>query len=295
MTGKKNPSPEFAPFDMELALQRRLRRHAPEGDFLMQRVTQDLADRLDTVSRHFGKAATLHCGGPQTARIIRHARPAAEIDEIEAARWPDQPHAMIRPVEAFIDGGPAAHELVVSMLALHGVNDLPGYLVQARRMLKPDGLFLGCMLGSGTLKELRDVLLHVEAEMSGGASARVAPFADVRDMGGLLQRTGFALPVTDVDEFTVRHADLFALIADLRALGLTNTLEARNRRPLGRAFWSRAAALYAQRFGDSDGRIRSTFSIIWLSGWVPDASQQKPLKPGSAKVSLRDVLGMSPE
>jgi hypothetical protein len=293
MTGHDTATAEFAPFDVGLALVRRKRRHVAHGDFLMQRVTGDLVERLEAVSRPFAHAVTLHCGGPDVAHAIRIARPAARIDQIEAAHWPGQPDALVRPVEAFIDDVPPRHELAVSLLAMQGINDLPGFLVQARRLLKPDGLFLGCMLGAGTLRELREVLLQTEAEMSGGASPRVAPLADVRDVGGLLQRTGFALPVTDVDEFTVRHANLFALIADLRALGLTSALTARSRKPLGRAFWARAAEIYMNHHGDADGRIRSSFSVIWMSGWVPDPSQQKPLKPGSAKLSLKQALGAS--
>jgi hypothetical protein len=278
----------IAPFDTELALQRRVRRHVPSADFLMERAAGELADRLDAVSRPFGSVMALH-SGPAAAQAVRGARPGARIEIVEAAPWPGQTDAAVRPVDAFAEG-PPRHDLAVSLLAMHGVNDLPGYLVQARRMLKPDGLFLGCLFGAGTLRELRDVLLQAETEIAGGASPRVAPFADIRDMGGLLQRTGFALPVTDVDEFTVRHADLFALIADLRALGLTNVLAARSRKPVGRAFWARAAELYRERHADADGRIRSSFSVIWLSGWVPDASQQKPLKPGSATMSLKDAL-----
>ena len=181
-------------------------------------------------------------------------------------------------------------ELAVSLLAFQEINDLPGLLLQFRRALKPDGLFLGAMAGGETLKELRESLLVAETELYGGAAPRIAPFTDVRDAGALLQRAGFALPVADVETLTVRYSDMFALMADLRAMGATNVLLDRSRRPAGRRLFARAAELYAERFSDADGRIRATFSIIWLSGWAPHGSQQKPLKPGSAQVSLTKIL-----
>ncbi len=178
----------------------------------------------------------------------------------------------------------------MSALTLQTLNDLPGALVQMRRALKPDGLFLGCLFGGQTLQELRAVLTEAEIEATSGASPRVAPFADLRDLGGLLQRAGFALPVTDTDRLTVRYDTLFALIGDLRAMGLTNVLVDRSRRPTSRTVMLRAAALYAARFADADGRLRATFEIVWLSGWAPHASQQKPLRPGSATTRLADAL-----
>jgi hypothetical protein len=176
------------------------------------------------------------------------------------------------------------------LLSLQDENDIPGMLVQIRRALKPDRLFLGAMAGAGTLAELRESLLAAEAELTGGASPRVLPFADVRDVGALLQRAGFALPVADVETVTVRYATMFDLIADLRAMGAANTLTGRSRKPATRALFARAAELYAERFADPDGRIRATFSFIWMSGWAPDASQRKPLRPGSADISLARFL-----
>jgi hypothetical protein len=184
----------------------------------------------------------------------------------------------------------ASVNLVLSPMALHAVNDLPGTLVRIRRGLKPDGLFLAAIPGAGTLSELRDVLLAAEAELTGGASPRVIPFADVRDIGGLLQRAGFALPVVDAENYTVRYDSLFPLMRDLRAMGMANPLRGRSRKPLGRAFFLRAAEIYAERYSDPDGRIRATFSIIYASGWAHHESQQQPLKPGSAKVRLADAL-----
>ena len=170
------------------------------------------------------------------------------------------------------------------------MNDIPGMLIQTRRALRPDGLFLGAMAGQGTLAELKESLLAAETELSGGASPRVIPFADVREAGALLQRAGFALPVADVDQLTVRYDSMFDLMRDLRGVGATNALVARSRKPATRAFFGRAAEIYAERFSDPDGRVRATFSIIWMSGWAPHASQQKPLKPGSAKTSLASAL-----
>jgi SAM-dependent methyltransferase len=180
--------------------------------------------------------------------------------------------------------------LVLSPLSLHVTNDTPGVFIQVRRALKADGLFLAAIPGSGTLQELRDVLLATEIELTGGASPRVIPFADVRDVGGLLQRAGFTLPVIDAETYTVRYDNLFALMRDLRAMGMTNPLADRSRKPLTRAFFLRAAELYAERYSDPDGRIRATFSIIYASGWTPHESQQKPLRPGSAKARLADAL-----
>jgi SAM-dependent methyltransferase len=185
----------------------------------------------------------------------------------------------------------ASVDLVVSALALQYVNDLPGTLIQIRRALKPDGLFLAAMLGGDTLSELRQAFAAAETEIEGGVSPRVAPFADVREMGALLQRAGFALPVTDVDRLTVRYSSAFTLMVELRRMGATNALTERRRTPLRRATLNRMAEIYAQRFSDRDGKIRATFEIIWLSGWAPHESQQKPLRPGSAQARLADALG----
>jgi SAM-dependent methyltransferase len=185
---------------------------------------------------------------------------------------------------------PQSVNLILSPLSLHLTNDTPGMLIQMRRALKPDGLLLAAMPGSGTLSELREVLLAAETEIYGGASPRVIPFADIRDIGSLLQRAGFALPVIDEESFTVRYDHIFALMRDLKAMGMANPLLGRSRRPVSRKFFLRAAELYAERFADPDGRIRATFSIVFLSGWAPHESQQKPLKPGSAKMRLADAL-----
>jgi SAM-dependent methyltransferase len=188
----------------------------------------------------------------------------------------------------FCDG---VFDLVVSALALQFVNDLPGTLVQIRRALKPDGLFVAAILGGETLTELRQSFATAESEVEGGVSPRVAPFADLRDLGALLQRAGFALPVTDTDRLTVRYGSAFALMHDLRRMGATNALADRRRTPLKRATLMRMGEIYAERFADHDGRLRATFEIMWLSGWAPDPSQQQPLRPGTAKARLADALG----
>jgi SAM-dependent methyltransferase len=187
--------------------------------------------------------------------------------------------------------GDATLDLVVSALALQFVNDLPGVLVQIRRALKPDGLLLAALFGGETLTELRQSFAEAESDIEGGVSPRVAPFADLRDLGALLQRAGFALPVADVDRITVRYNSVFGLMHDLRRMGATNALLARRRTPLKRATLQRLAEIYARRFADDDGRVRATFEIVWLSGWAPHPDQQQPLKPGSAKTRLADALG----
>ena len=188
----------------------------------------------------------------------------------------------------FADG---SLDLVVSALALQFVNDLPGTLIQIRRALKPDGLFLAALIGGDTLTELREAFAAAESEIEGGVSPRVAPFADVRELGALLQRAGFALPVVDSDRLTVRYDSVFALMRDLRRMGATNALSERRRVPLKRATLHAWRKSMRERFADADGRLRATFEIAWLSGWAPHESQQKPLKPGSAQARLADALG----
>jgi SAM-dependent methyltransferase len=190
---------------------------------------------------------------------------------------------------------PESIDLALSALALQFVNDLPGVLAQIRRALKPDGLLLAAMVGGDTLTELRQSFAAAEAECEGGVSPRVAPFADLRDVGSLLQRAGLALPVTDVDRVVVRYDSALALMADLRRMGATNILIERRRTPTRRATMLRMAQIYAERFADPDGRIRATFDIIWLSGWAPHHSQPKPLRPGSAKASLEAAVKRVPE
>ena len=281
-------------FDLDLALERKLRalRTGEEGaGFLMRRAAEDLSDRLATVERRFPRAAAVFCHTQDAADAIAESGKADHILRIEADR-----RLLSGPYEGLVvapETVPLESEsidLCVSLLTLHEANDLPGLLVQIRRALKPDGLFLAAMAGAGTLQELRETLLQAEAELTGGATPRVSPFADVRDAGALLQRAGFALPVADIEAVTVRYGTMFDLMRDLRAMGATNALLERSRRPATRALFLRAAEIYQERFADTDGRIRATFNIVWLSGWAPHESQQKPLRPGTAKVSLKSVL-----
>ncbi|MES0024570.1 MULTISPECIES: methyltransferase domain-containing protein [unclassified Mesorhizobium] len=277
--------------ELWLVRKRRALAHPVAGaDFLMRRAAEDLADRLGAVERKFGKAAVLFCQTPDATDVVAASGKAAEIVRVEAdPAFLDGRPGLIAPLET-VPFLPESLDLVVSLLSLQAMNDIPGMLVQIRRALRPDGLFLGAFAGAGTLSELRESLLAAETELYGGASPRVIPFTDVRDAGALLQRAGLALPVADVETVTVRYDTLFDLIADLRAMGETSALTDRSRRPGARKLFTRAAEIYAERFSDADGRIRASFSIVWMSGWAPDASQQKPLKPGSAKVSLKTIL-----
>jgi SAM-dependent methyltransferase len=281
-------------FDRALLAHRR-RRACALGPvtFLMDRVAEDMAERLSAVRRSFDVVVDL---GTPTDAVRRAIVGAGAVDRVIAA----VPIAMARvgeptPVviadEERLPFRDASLDLVVSGLALQFVNDLPGALVQIRRALKPDGLFLAALIGGDTLTELRQAFAAAEAEAEGGVSPRVAPFADVRTMGALLQRAGFALPVTDVDRVVVRYDSPLRLMHDLRRMGATNVLIERRRGGLRRQTLSRSVEVYAERFADPDGRLRASFDIVWLSGWAPHESQQQPLQPGSARMRLADALG----
>jgi len=277
-------------FDRRLLRAYRVRAAARDpATFLVERAANDLAGRLSAVLRKFDLAVDL--GTPTDA--VRRAL-ADRVGAIVAVDPIASQLAGIRlPVAADEEALPfrdASLDLVVSALALQYVNDLPGTLIQIRRALRPDGLFLAAMIGGDSLAELREAFAQAEAEVEGGVSPRVAPFADLRDLGALLQRAGFALPVTDVDRLTVRYASPLALMHDLRHMGAGNALSERRRTPLRRSTLRRVLEIYAERYSDPDGRIRATFEIVWLSGWAPHESQQKPLVPGSAKVRLADAL-----
>ncbi|WP_206733179.1 methyltransferase domain-containing protein [Bradyrhizobium guangzhouense] len=274
----QTPQTPPALFDRAL-LHARQRRAQAQGaeNFLLDRVAEDMFDRLAAVMREFHAPVDLWTPGEGLA-ALRARLPSLQriaLDETGAETLPLAPDRL---------------DLVVSALALQFVNDLPGVFAQLRRALKPDGLLLAAMIGGDSLTELRQAFAAAEAECEGGVSPRVAPFADLRDIGALLQRAGFALPVTDVDRVVVRYGNAFALMQDLRRMGATNVLIERRRAPSRRATLLRMAEIYAERFADADGRIRATFDIIWLSGWAPHASQQQPLKPGSAKASLAEAV-----
>jgi SAM-dependent methyltransferase len=277
-------------FDRQVLRARRQRAAAlGPSTFLLDRVAEDVADRLAAVLRRFERAADL---GTPTDALRRVLAESGKVGTVIAAGGfkSGTDHAVVADEEAlpFADG---SLDLVVSALALQLVNDLPGTLIQIRRALRPDGLLLAALLGGDTLTELRQAFTQAEAEVEGGASPRVAPFADLRDLGGLLQRAGFALPVTDVDRVVVRYASPLALMHDLRRMGATGVLADRRRQPLRRATLARMSEIYGERFADPDRRIRATFEIVWLSGWSPHESQQQPLAPGSARHRLADALG----
>jgi SAM-dependent methyltransferase len=270
-----NPTTAPILFDRALLLQRQARaQRLGPATFLLDRVIEDMEERRSAVKREFSATADIWTPGEGLlwrGRFKSFTHVAPTRDEA----LPVQPETL---------------DLVASALAFQFVNDLPGVLAQIRRALKPDGLLLAAMVGGDTLTELRQSFAAAEAECEGGVSPRVAPFADLRDIGALLQRAGLALPVTDVDRVVVRYANAFALMADLRRMGATNILRERRRTPTRRATLLRMAQIYAERFGDDDGRIRATFDIVWLSAWSPHESQQKPLRPGSARASLEAAV-----
>lgn len=202
------------------------------------------------------------------------------------------PGAHIVPDNETLALTPGAHDLVIHGLGLHWANDPVGQLVQCRQALKPDGLFLGVTFGGQTLHELRASLAQAEAGLVGGLSPRVLPMGEIRDLGALLQRAGLALPVADALTRRVTYRTMFHLIADLRAMGETSALAGRPRRPAPRALFPEAARIYAESFPAEDNRVVATFSMIVLTGWAPDESQQKPLRPGSALTRLADALGV---
>jgi SAM-dependent methyltransferase len=262
------------------ALRARQARAAAAGPatFLLDRVAEDLHERLQAVLRDFNDVADVWTplglfrgDAPDRFKSVAHLGMFDRDDET-------------LPI------APESLDLALSALALQFANDLPGLLAQVRRSLRPDGLFLAALLGGDTLTELRQSFAAAEVEREGGLSPRVLPFADLRDLGALLQRAGFALPVADVDRVVVRYGDVFALMQDLRKMGATNVLAERRRTMLRRSTLMRMAEIYAERFVDGDGRIRATFDIVWLSGWAPHASQQQPLKPGSAQAKLEDAV-----
>lgn len=272
-------SPAPAIFDATL-IARHLARRPGTGDFVTDLVLNDLEDRLGALIREFPRAAII---GPDPEKLPRFGQTAS-------ARFSFQRHAAF----GGDDDMPALEgdnfNLIVSLLHLQAINDVPGYLARLRAKLAPDGLLMIAALGGETLTELREAFLAADAQVFGGASARVAPMIQVRDAGGLLQRAGLALPVADVETHVVRYGDPFALMREIKDLGASNPLADRPRRLATPALLAAAATAYAERDSDADGRIRATLEIIWLSGWAPHESQQKPLKPGSATTRLGDVL-----
>ena len=287
-------------FDRDLVRLHRDRAAAHYQDyaFLKERESSHLVERLlDTtktfdraldIGAHDGRAAQKlvesgRVGAVEAADISSEFVNAIEARGISAKRFDEE--------ETAIESG--VYDLVTSVLSLHWVNDLPGTLSRVRQSLKPDGLFLGCLFGGGTLGELRACLIEAETEISGGASARLSPLPGLQDMAALMQRAGFALPVADIETVTVRYPDPIKLLRDIKGMGEQAAFSANPRsprKPLSPAIIARMGELYAERYSDADGRLRATFNIIWLSGWAPHESQPKPLRPGSARHSLADAV-----
>jgi SAM-dependent methyltransferase len=260
-------------FDAHAQALHRARAARLTGDrFLLHEAADEIAARLAPVNRTFATALAV---GERVAELLQGV----------AATW----RTGLIGADERLDTGDGGFDLAVSILSLHGVNDLPGALVQIRRALKPDGLFVAALFGGATLCELREAFAAGEIETVGGITPRVTPFADVRELGALLQRAGFALPVADVERTTVRYRDFATLVNDLRLMGETNALA--ERQSLSRATLRAALAHYAANHADADGRLRATFDIVYLTGWAPHENQQKPLKPGSAKARLAQALG----
>ncbi|MGH6736775.1 MAG: class I SAM-dependent methyltransferase [Methyloceanibacter sp.] len=282
-------------FDRRL-LRRRRARFAHEiaaREFLIAHVAREIAERVEIMLRPFPVALDLGAYHGLLGRAVAELSSVGEMVYAESAF--DFAALCPRPAlvcdEDLLPFKDASFNLIVSGLALHRVNDLPGALIQIRRALAPDGLFMAAALGARALIELRQALIEAESEMEGGASPRISPFADVRDYGALLQRAGFALPVTDAETLTVVYPSPRELMHEVRALGGGNVLLARSKAPLHRRTLERAEDLYRERHATSDGRATATFEFVYLSGWAPDPSQQKPLRPGSAAQRLADALG----
>lgn len=284
-------------FDRTLLRQRRDRAATGLGghDFLFREIGERLAERLEDVTRRFPRALDLGChsglladacvtrGGIET--LVQCDLSPAMAQAAARNGW-----ATLAADEEALPFAAGSFDLVLSVLGLHWVNDLPGALIQIRHALKPDGLFLGALLGGETLKELRTALMEAELAEEEGASPRISPFADIRDAGGLLQRAGFALPVADMDRITVTYPNALALMRELRGMGETNVLHARRRTPARRATLLRAAAIYEEKFADADGRLPATFEVITLTAWAPHPDQPQALRPGSAQTRLAEAL-----
>lgn len=286
------------PFDRTHVRRNRQRRAGAfaDFDFLFRETGARLAGRLDDVKRRFPLALDLGCHSGLMAGLLagRNGIKTVVSADLAPAMAVQAPPPRLAADEEQLPFRDACFDLVVSNLSLHWVNDLPGALVQIRRALKPDGLFLGAMLGGGTLGELRRALTEAELQLEGGAGPRISPMADVRDAGNLLTRAGFALPVADADDIRVSYPDPMKLMADLRGMGEANAVAARRKTTMRRATLMRAAEIYQARDADADGRVPATFGVIYMTGWAPDVSQPKPLRPGSGETSLADVLSDAP-
>lgn len=271
----------------------RAARSLPQSGFLIRHAALELVSRLEGISRTFELAADTGACHGVVASLLNERYPGIKTLSLSPvmALAEDCPGLRAVASEEALPLKDGAFDLVTSVLSLHLINDLPGALIQIRRALRPDGLFLGALLGGETLIELRQAFMIAETETLGGVSPRVFPAADLRDMGGLLQRAGFTLPVADCERLTVTYPAPLALIRELKAMGAANPLAARSRKPMRRDMLARALEIYAERFTGHDGKVRATFEILYLCGWSPHESQQKPSQPGSAKTRLADALG----
>lgn len=285
-------------FDRRVLRQRRARsaHRLINHDFLLRHAAEETLDRLQAINRTFPIALDLGCHSGVFGQLAQKTWLNEKIGLlingdtcVDMVRQAHSPRLVLD--EEWLPLAPQSLNLVISLLTLHWTNDLPGALLQIRRALQPDGLFVGALFGGNTLTELRQALTEAELDMEGGASPRISPFADIQDLGGLLQRAGFALPVVDTDRLSVTYAHPLKLMHELRGMGQTNVLIDRRRTPLRRATLQRACEIYQKKFSDHEGRIKATFEIIYMTGWAPHESQQKPLKPGSAAVRLADALG----
>jgi SAM-dependent methyltransferase len=284
------------PFDR--ASVRRHRDRAAPGlarhDFLLREVGERLGERIGDIRRDFPRVLDLGAHDGAMADYLGAAGSdlVVQCDLSPAMTLANaRGHARVVADEEWLPFAPDSFDLAVSNLSLHWVNDLPGALAQVRRSLKPDGFFLGALLGGDSLFELRRCLMDAELKIEGGLSPRISPMADIRDAGNLLTRAGFALPVADSDMLTVSYANAFDLMKELRGMGESNAVTERRKGFTRRATLLEAAAMYAKEYADGDGRVTVTFQVLYLGGWTPHASQQKPLKPGSAAQRLADALG----
>jgi SAM-dependent methyltransferase len=285
LKGVSEAAPQL--FDKLLARRRLARAEPGRAVFLLDAIAEEVAQRVSPILRSFAVTLIHGHGHQPTARKLASAGRFGTIITSDSHLAPRC--QLVFDAEA-LPLASQSLDCVISLLVLQSVNDLPGALVQMRRALKPDGLFLACLFGGATLAELRSAWLEAENDHRGGVTPRIAPFPDLREMGNLLQRAGFALPVADSDRTIVRYSDPLSLMREIKALGFSNALADRSRRPVTPALLAKTAAVYARRFSDSDGRVRATVETFWLTAWAPHQSQQQPLRPGSAKARLADAL-----
>ena len=296
---KKEQNP-FAPQTAVIFDRRQVRLHRDRAapifenhDFLFREVADRLCDKLLDVNRSFSRILDLGCHRGELGAHLLKDKPELLIRQDLSHKMLEYTGGLnVQADEEFLPYRPESLDLVLSNLSLHWVNDLPGALVQIRNSLKPDGLFLGAMFGGETLTELRQSLMQAEINMGKGSAPHISPFVDVRDAGSLLQRAGFALPVVDTDRITVTYKDALSLMTELRGMGEGNALSKKFKGLSSREMIMETARVYHDLFADERGRIKVTFDILYLMGWAPHESQQKPLKPGSAKMRLADVLGV---